>query len=41
MIFLHNEKSVLQPTKILDHLGFRLNSIDMTVSITEQKNIKI
>ena len=31
------EKSVTQPTQVLQHLGFVLNSINMTVSLTREK----
>lgn len=31
------EKSVTQPTQVLEHLGFVLNSINMTVSLTREK----
>jgi len=30
------DKSVVQPTHVLEHLGFILNSIDMSVSITHR-----
>ena len=30
------DKSVVQPTQILEHLGFILNSLDMSVSITDR-----
>ena len=33
----HEDKSVTIPTQIIQHLGFVLNSIDMTVSLTEGK----
>ena len=36
--FPHEEKSILQPTQIIQHLGFELNSIDMTISITNEKH---
>ena len=29
------DKSVVQPTQVLEHLGFILNSLDMSVSITD------
>ena len=29
------DKSVVQPTHVLEHLGFILNSLDMSVSITD------
>ena len=31
------EKSVIQPTQVLEHLGLVLNSINMTVSLTREK----
>ena len=31
------EKSVIQPTQVLEHLGFVLNSINMAVSLTREK----
>ena len=31
------EKSITQPTQVIEHLGFVLNSIDMTVSLTKEK----
>ena len=39
--FVHLEKSVTVPQQTLEHLGFRFNSIEMTVSITEQKQEKL
>ena len=33
----HLEKSITTPSQIIEHLGFLLNSIDMTVSITKWK----
>ena len=30
------DKSVVQPTQVLEHLGFILNSLDMSVSITDR-----
>ena len=35
------DKSVLIPTHIIDHLGFIINSIEMTVSITKEKYEKL
>ena len=35
--FVHREKSVTTPCMKLEHLGFILNSEEMTVSLTEQK----
>ena len=29
------DKSVVQPTHVLEHLGFILNSVDMSVSVTD------
>jgi len=29
------DKSVVQPTQVLEHLGFILNSLDVSVSITD------
>ena len=37
----HGVKSVIIPTQILHHLGFILNSLDMTVSIFEEKHAKL
>ena len=37
----HPNKSVFIPTQILVFLGFRLNSIDMTVSLTPEKASKL
>ena len=37
----HDVKSVTIPTQILHHLGFILNSLDMTVSISEEKHAKL
>ena len=34
---LSKEKSVTQPTQVLEHLGFVLNSINMTVSLAGEK----
>ena len=34
---LHPEKSVLKPVQVLIFLGFVLNSVDMTVSLTWEK----
>ena len=31
------EKSVTQPTQVIEHLGFILSSINMTVSLTKEK----
>ena len=31
------EKSITQPTQVIEHLGFVLNSIGMTVSLTKEK----
>ena len=36
-LYPHEDKSVTIPTQIIQHLGFVLNSIDMTVSLTEGK----
>ena len=36
-LYPHEDKSVTIPTQIIQHLGFVLNSIDMTVSLTEAK----
>ena len=38
---LHEVKSVTIPTQVLHHLGFILNSLDMTVSISADKNQKL
>jgi hypothetical protein len=37
----HQEKSITTPSQIIEHLGFLLNSIDMTVSITDRKLVKL
>ena len=37
---IHNEKSILEPTKEIDFLGFTLNSIDMKVFLTQDKQDK-
>ena len=37
----HTEKSVTKPTQVLQHLGFILNSTDMTVSISREKHNKL
>ena len=37
----HLEKSVTNPTQVIEHLGFVLNSIEMTVGITEEKMSKL
>ena len=34
---LHPEKSIFEPTQIIEFLGFILNSVDMTVKLTERK----
>ena len=36
-LYPHEDKSVTTPTQIIQHLRFILNSIDMTVSLTEAK----
>ena len=38
---IHPEKSVIKPTHILTYLGFILNSLDMTVTMTDDKKEKI
>ena len=38
---IHIDKSVLIPTRILIFLGFIINTIDMTVTLTDEKKIKI
>lgn len=40
---ISEEKSITKPTKILEHLGFILNSVNMTVSLTKEKieNIRL
>ena len=35
---LHPVKSVLKPVQVLTFLGFVLNSVDMTVSLTQEKS---
>ena len=37
----NDEKSVTVPTQIIEHLGFVLNSIDMTVTLTDDKMLKL
>jgi hypothetical protein len=37
----HLEKSITTPSQIIEHLGFLLNSIDMTVSIIKRKLVKL
>ena len=37
----HEVKSVTTPTQVLHHLGFVLNSLDMTVSISVEKHQKL
>ena len=37
----NDEKSVTMPTQIIEHLGFVLNSIDMTVTLTDDKMLKL
>jgi len=34
---ISEEKSITTPTQILEHLGFILNSVTMTISLTEEK----
>ena len=38
---IHPEKSVIEQTQTIEHLGFTLNSMNMTVSLTEEKFSKI
>ena len=38
---IHPEKSILTPTKALEFLGFQLNSEEMTVSLTPEKQLAI
>ena len=40
-LVIHPEKSALVPSQTLEFLGFILNSVSMTVSLTEVKKIKI
>ena len=40
-LLTHDDKSVMTPTQIIQHLGFVLNSIDMTVSISVEKHNKL
>ena len=35
------DKSVVQPTHVLEHLGFILNSLDMSVSVTDHSFKKL
>ena len=37
----HQGKSITTPSQIIEHLGFTLNSIDMTFSITNKKLVKL
>ena len=39
-LLTHDDKSGMTPTQIIQHLGFVLNSIDMTVSISVEKRNK-
>ena len=36
-LYVSDEKSITQPTQIIKHLGFILNSVDMTVSLNSSK----
>lgn len=38
---IHNEKSVLMPSQVLTFLGFVLNSVTMTVQLTESRKQKL
>ena len=38
---IHPDKSCLVPTQVLTYLGFILDSVDMTVSLTKEKAAKI
>lgn len=38
---VHPTKSVLQPTQCITFIGFVINSIDMTIRLTEEKSSKI
>ena len=38
---INNSKSVIFPTKIIEHLGFIINSGTMTISMTQKKTSKI
>ncbi|CAB4007500.1 Transposon Tf2-6 poly [Paramuricea clavata] len=38
---IHDDKSVITPTQIIQHLGFVLNSIEMTIFISEEKHNKL
>ena len=40
-LYPHENKSVTTPTQVIQHLGFILNSIDMTVSLTIEKINKL
>ena len=35
--YISDEKSITKPTQIIEHLGFILNSVDMTVSLNSTK----
>ena len=37
----NDERSVTMPTQIIEHLGFFLNSIDMTVTLTDNRMLKL
>ena len=40
-LYHHKDKPVKTPNQIIQHLGFILNSIDMTVSLAETKIVKL
>ena len=40
-LYPHEDKSVTTPTQIIQHRGFILNSIDMTVSLTNERINKL
>ena len=38
---VHPDKSVLQPMQVIVFLGFKINTLDMTITLTEEKKGKI
>ena len=38
---IHSRKSILIPTQVIDFLGFIINSVHMTITITDRKKEKI
>ena len=39
--FIHPDKSVFTPSQVIECLGFIINTIQMTLSLTEKKKQKI